>query len=381
MFIITGIFPPDIGGPASYVPKIAAALTARGHRVRVLSLSDRLTHDDSHYSFPVVRISRRLAKFVRWPRTLLSILHYGRDADLLFVNGLALEATLANFFLRKPLVLKVVGDHAWEQATNRLWTNLSFDDFQKETGGIAISILKWLRSWWTRRADVVIVPSAYLRGIVEKWGASPPMINIIRNAVEVPTELRSRSRKADPVLQIITVCRLVSWKGVAELIQVVRELSGVSCTIVGDGPERSVLEQNAQGLIGEGRIRFTGSLAHQECLLLIAASDIFVLNSRYEGLPHVAVEAVLLGVPVIARAVGGTPEIVMHEGNGLLVQVDAPNGLRLALERVLQNRPLRERLAAGCRKVSREFETPVMLDATEKILLSAVGVAPRAHCL
>src|SRR5262245_47527366 len=96
--IITGIFPPDIGGPATYVPHIAAALAERGHSITVLTLSNCLDHDDSQYSFRVVRLPQQLSKPWRWLRTMRAIIRLGHDADVLFVNGLAMETVLANLW-------------------------------------------------------------------------------------------------------------------------------------------------------------------------------------------------------------------------------------------------------------------------------------------
>jgi glycosyltransferase involved in cell wall biosynthesis len=112
VLVVTGIFPPDIGGPATYVPTIAAALAEWGHEVVVVTLSNDLDHDDHRYGFRVVRLPRKLAKPWRVLRAIGTIWRLGRKADVLFVNGLALESVLANMALRKPLVMKVVGDLA-----------------------------------------------------------------------------------------------------------------------------------------------------------------------------------------------------------------------------------------------------------------------------
>ena len=119
ILIVTSIFPPDVGGPASYVPQIATALAEEEHRIILVTLSDQLDHpDDSEYPFRVVRLPRRIFKPYRWWQTVWTLFQLGRDADVLFVNGLAMEAALANVVLRKPMVQKVVGDLAWERATN-----------------------------------------------------------------------------------------------------------------------------------------------------------------------------------------------------------------------------------------------------------------------
>ncbi|MER3407672.1 MAG: hypothetical protein C4292_02475, partial [Nitrososphaera sp.] len=135
VLIVTGIFPPDIGGPATYVPQIAEGLAQRGHTVTVLTLSDRLDHPDAGYSYRVVRLPRGMFKPLRMLVTIGAIVRLGRKADVLFVNGLALESALANFLLRKPLVMKVVGDLAWERATARGWTSDDFETFQQKRYG------------------------------------------------------------------------------------------------------------------------------------------------------------------------------------------------------------------------------------------------------
>src|ERR671914_580080 len=85
ILIITGIFPPDIGGPATYVPQIATGLADRGHQTTVLTLSEHEEYDDEKFPFKVVRIPRHTGKPWRWVRTILTIIRLGRYSDLLFV--------------------------------------------------------------------------------------------------------------------------------------------------------------------------------------------------------------------------------------------------------------------------------------------------------
>src|SRR3989304_6262060 len=131
VLIITGVFPPDIGGPASYVPKISEEIAKRGQRVTIITLSDVPSYNDN-YNFDVVRIPRKSFKPIRFLKTILAIVRHCIRADLLFVNGLALEATIANYFLRKPLVQKVVGDFAWERASNKGWMDDNLEEFQRK---------------------------------------------------------------------------------------------------------------------------------------------------------------------------------------------------------------------------------------------------------
>src|SRR5206468_414567 len=121
-------FPPDIGGPATWVPAIASGLSALGHSVTVVTLSERASVDS--YPFKVQRILRGLPLPLRMLRTILSILAKARHADVILSNGLYTEAAVAATVLGKPLVTKFVGDPVWERATNRGWTTLDFEPFQ-----------------------------------------------------------------------------------------------------------------------------------------------------------------------------------------------------------------------------------------------------------
>jgi len=112
ILIVTGIFPPDIGGPATYVPAVSAELAKRGHNITVVTLSDSLAHNDRSYPFGIVRIRRAVFKPWRFLLTVAAIVRNGRRADLIYVNGLYPEAVAANFLLRKPLAQKIVGDWA-----------------------------------------------------------------------------------------------------------------------------------------------------------------------------------------------------------------------------------------------------------------------------
>jgi glycosyltransferase involved in cell wall biosynthesis len=371
ILIVTGIFPPDIGGPATYVPQIAEGLAQRGHAVTVVTLSDRLDHEDGVYPFRVIRLPRRAFKPWRMGRTVLALLRLGRRADVLFVNGLALESVLANFVLRKPLVMKVVGDLAWERATSRDWTVDDFETFQKRRYGLQIELLKALRSWWTRRADRVIVPSRYLARWVAGWGVPEEKIVVIYNAVEpvdgvepLPVPLRT------PV-KAVTVGRLVPWKRVDRLIEALKEVPELGLVVVGDGPELSRLEHAAQELGVSGRVYFAGQRSKKETLSLMAACDFFVLNSTYEGLPHTVLEAMALSLPIVATAVGGTPEVVRDGETGLLVPLNGE--LTGTLKRVVNDYHLRQVLSQRARHwVCQNLSAEQMVKQTETVLLDTM---------
>lgn len=168
-----------------------------------------------------------------------------------------------------------------------------------------------------RHAARVIVPSSYLQDKVSKWGIGKEKISVIYNAVDVSSVgTVPEGVKGLPRPHIVTAARLMPWKGVRELIDSMKSAKG-SLIIVGEGSERKSLEEHAKKL--GGRVLFTGALPHEDTLAAIQDADVFVLNSHYEGLPHVLIEALLLGTPVIATDVGGTAELIMSPSQGTLI--------------------------------------------------------------
>jgi glycosyltransferase involved in cell wall biosynthesis len=371
LLLATGIFPPDIGGPATYVPALSAALSARGHQVTVVTASDAMDHDDRGYPFRVVRIPRGMNKALRFAHTVRTLRRLGRDADVWFVNGFFLEAVVAGAGSGRPMLQKVVGDLAWERGRVMGWVSDGFDTFQAKRYPGRVGALQRLRSFWTRRADTVLVPSHYLAGTVRGWGVDPARIRVIYNAVEALPGLRPAPRPLPTPFTVCTVARLVPWKHVDRIIQVLAPWPDAGLVVVGDGPDRAALEARARELGSADRVHFAGQRDKRGVQELLSACDAFVLNSSYEGLPHIVVEAMQLGVPVVATAVGGTPEVVRDGHTGLLVPVGDDAALGRALGALRDDPALRTRLAAGARAAAaRAHGFDAMVDRTEALLRS-----------
>jgi glycosyltransferase involved in cell wall biosynthesis len=378
ILLVTGIFPPDHGGPASYVPAIAAALTQKHAIVGVITLSDALNHDDSAYLFPIIRLFRWQNKIVRTMKTVVTIIRFAKNADLVYLNGLVLEGIIACKILgSKKVVIKVVGDLVWERARNAGITQNSLDEFQQS----CVLSLKWrllrkMQSWYMGLADMVITPSYYLAGIVYGWGVLSGKVKVIYNSVLAPQRLTSE--EFTKTVDCVTVARLVPWKGVTELIRIAGS-NQFTLNIVGDGPERSRLEKQVvdEGL--EKLISFRGHVPKDQVSGEIAKARIFILNSTYEGLPHIVLEAKAVGVPVIATAVGGTVETITDNSDGFLVPVGDSEALSGRIKYLLERPEERERIAlAGYKRVLEQFSFEAMLSETERVLGAVCTIAKRA---
>lgn len=374
----TGIFPPDIGGPSSYVPQIAERLQAHGHTLEVITLADCPEEPLPSYFFAVHRLRRAQARALRTVRVVAKIFAVARRSDLVFANGLFIEAALASRLAHRPLTLKIVGDWAWERSINWGLTTDGLEDFQSRRQGLRAEFLKWLRSRVLRQATLVIVPSRYLGGIVRRWGVDSGRIVCIYNACEAPEAPTQSPLPPFKGTTLCTVARLVPWKGIGPLIHLVSDLPGTRLVIIGEGPLRASLEKQAQALGVRARVIFLGRKDRPGVVACLAASDLFVLNSTYEGLPHVILEAFASSIPVLATAVGGVPEVVEHGRNGWLVSAGEPAELRGAAQNLMANATLRRRLIKGARKtLTEKFSWPRLVVETEGALASTMRTGER----
>ena len=370
ILITSDIFPPDIGGPATYVVAIARAMAERGHSVRVLTYS-QIDRDaaDATYAFAVQRILLRGPRWLRLIRAFTHIAANVRWADVLYINGLLIETALVNRLWRRPAAAKVVGDIVWERAQDKGWVADEFEEFQRRRYGWPVELRRTLRNWALKQMQAIVAPSAYLGKILEGWGIHPSRIRVIYNAYEPPAidgppaalPLATRYR-------VVTVCRLIKLKGVDKLVEVITMLPDVGLVIVGNGPERASLESLARKLWVGDRVYFAGQLPREQVIAHLRACDLFVLNSRHEGLPHVVLEAFAAGLPVVATAVGGTPEVVENEVSGLLLSPGDTHALRDVIVRLLSDQLLRRRLVENARAQLANFSLTQMIEKTASLL-------------
>ena len=327
ILIVVGIFPPDIGGPATFVPLIAEKLIQKNYKVEVICLSDSLNDQDNNFEFRVHRIKRRQNLVLRWIRTVLKIISIGRKADLLFVNGLPMESYVANLLIRKKVLRKVVGDWAWERGRNLNLTYDAFDEFQDKKHSLHLEIAKFSRGWTAKKADLVITPSKHLKSVVNKWGAENERIKVIYNGTDLFEEKNDPPRKG--YINLITVGRLAPFKNIDKIILSLIELQSINSNIykliiVGDGPQRKNLEKLVSENKLEELVTFTGQLKKNELNKYYLKSDIYIQASGYEGLPHTLLEAISHNLSIISTPIGGTNEILENNTNGWTI--DLVNG-------------------------------------------------------
>jgi len=366
LFVASGIFHPEPGGPATYLKTILPALQARGWQPQVLTFGEPAS---AEVAYPVTRVPRESYP-IRQARYALASRRHLAWADLVYAHTIDLPLWGGR---DKPRVIKVVGDQAWERCIRRGWipADLGIDDFQACAGDWRVRWQKASRSRQIRAMDAVIVPSQYLKRMALGWGVEEDKAHVIYNALpstepleETSAEIRSQLNWDDrPTL--ITVARLQRWKGIDHLIEALRQLPDLRLVVVGDGPDRPRLAQLAAPL--GGRVIFKGQMARKNVHRLIRAAEGLALYSGYEGLSHTLLESLTLGTPVLASDIGGNPEVVQHGVNGLLMPFGDTEGLQRGIMDLLDRR---EELAANSQAGLERFRLDRMVAQTDALLRS-----------
>jgi glycosyltransferase involved in cell wall biosynthesis len=220
----------------------------------------------------------------------------------------------------------------------------------------------WAIAEKVRRADFVVCISDFCRAQVMKLvePAHWDKLTVVHCGVEPAAYALSTANGTVPA-HVVSVGRLVPMKGFSLLVSAVaalaREGRPVRLTVVGDGPDRAMLEGQAARLGIGGAVTFTGALGAEAVTGLLASATVFCLPSFAEGVPVVLMEAMAAGVPVISTEVMGIPELVRDGESGLLVAPGREDQLAGALRRLLDEPETRARLGrAGRETVEREFD-------------------------
>ena len=374
VLVVSGIWPPDVGGPASHAPEVAEFLRERGHQVEVVTTADA---SPPVRPYPVHAISRSLPKGPIHVRTMLEVARRAAGAPVVYTTGMFGRSAAGATLARRPYVVKLTADPAFERARRRSIVDGTIDEFQRARGAMSVRVLRLARDVELRRAAHVFTPSAYLRELTVSWGVRADRVTVLPNpAPPVPPlppreELRAGFAMDGPTLAFAG--RLTAQKSLEVALDALAGLPGVALVLAGEGGERESLERHAAAIgLGE-RVRFLGALPRERVLELFRAADAAVLSSSWENFPHGVVEALAVGTPVISTAAGGVAEVVRDGENGLLTPVGDAAAFEAAIRRFLDDAPLRDRLRAAAAASVSEYARDRIFGRLEAALLRAGG--------
>ena len=344
VYIITKASP--IGGAQIHVRDLAAAVAAQGHSPTVITSGSGTFIDDLRRLEIPVLVLRHLTTPIR-PLSDLRALGEVRSAlatlkpDLIAAHSskAGILARLAARSLRVPVVFTV---HGWA--------------FTPGVPPLQAALYRQVERLVGPLASRIITVSEYDRrlGLAARVAPEDRLVTVHNGMPDVPPELR-----ADPArspARLVMVARYGAQKDHPTLLRALADLRQHpwELDLIGDGPAMGQTEALATELGLAGRVRFLGQRSDVDRIL--AAAQVSLLITNWEGFPLSILEAMRAGLPVVASSVGGVPESVCDGESGYLIpRADVPH-LRDRIERLLTDPALRARLgAAGRARFVRDF--------------------------
>lgn len=310
--LLSSIYPPDSGGPATFTAAYKNFLTEKGFRAFVISYSDAKSHICKNSRESIRLISRAHHPVVRLLLMVFEIWKLAIMRIPILANGCFIELAIATLLSPCNFTVKIPGDIVWERASSKGMVNCSVHDFQSVKLPFNLKILRFLFTLSLRKAKIVLVPAPYLVGLAISWGVDPNKIVLIYNGVDIDT---FRPIKVPKTYDVITVSRLVPVKNIEETIKCCARLN-LRMLVVGDGPLLQSLKHLAKEI--GANVTFAGNADQSQLPSLYNESRIMVLNSSIEATSYSLLEARACGLPAIANLGTGATEVISHNRDGFL---------------------------------------------------------------
>lgn len=378
IIIATPLYPPDIGGPATFAALFEEGLAKRGIAYETVPFS----------------LVRGKPKIIRHLSYASAVFKAARRSDIVLALdpvSVGFPALLAARLRGARFFLRVGGDYAWEQGMQRFGVQTLLDEFlaaykrNPYQFPLTLRLLVGTERYVARHVHAILVQSSYLASVLERWGIAPEYIHVAPNAALIPEMPERESLRHDLGWEdsrvILSAGRLVPWKGFEGLIKAaaiaVEKIPNLRLVIAGDGPELKQLKDAALRAEESSKLKihFEGAVPHDGLLRLMRAADVFALNTGYEGFSHQVLEAMAVGVPVVTTDIPGNADLARPNETALVVPYGYADTLAARIEELLSDAALVERLSRAALDVARRFTPERMVEET-LAALSIPAAAP-----
>ena len=307
IILACAIFPPDIGGPATYADKLAGEMSKLGHEVVVLAYGNKFKVQSSKFKVLAVNVSRGYPKLIRNFIYFCKLLWLARKADVIYGQNIlsaGLPAVLAAKILRKKAAIRLGGDFLWERACEQKGIKAGLNDYYSLPKTAKERFLIALQKIILNAVDKIIFSTHFQKEIYQKhFAAQEEKSAVIANPFP---EISIAAEKALPPesWQLLFAGRLIKLKNLDFLLDVFAGVLSktdfpLRLKIIGDGPEKENLEAKAKKMGLEKAVTFSESMPHQKLLAEIQESFLCLLPSFSEVSPNFALECLKIGKPII----------------------------------------------------------------------------------
>lgn len=325
--LATGIYPPDIGGPATYVYRLAEKLIERGARVVVVTYEEARNkkQETKASEWPVIRISKSGGPLFRWRRYAKALKAESADADIVYAFS-SVSAGVPVWFAKMKharKILRLGGDFLWERYTDRGGT-LSLKDWYASEPRFKSKMNGLLRQF-----DHIVFSTAFQEQLYERFYAHLPLHSIIENALPGGVPVHHSMHKP---MRLLFLGRFVSFKNLGSLIIALKDLPDMVLTLAGEGPLDASLRALAHEEGLSARITFLPVHAGDAKQQLFLDHDLLILPSLTELSPNTALEARAAGMPVLLTEETGL-SLALTDGTSLR-PLRSPQDIENALREV-----------------------------------------------
>src|SRR3989344_3590292 len=309
IILATGIFFPDVGGPAIHVRKIAETLETSGYRPVVIAYGDYDGPND--FQFNVIRISNKLPVLLRRLKYLVVVLKESHEASLLYAFNIAtagFPVFIVGKMLHKKIIMRLPGDPIWERVVERGDRFVSFVNYYKQ--GLYVKDRPWLfrfTKYVLPKFDLIVFYSRFLSDIYEKYyNIDPKRVRIILNPV-FHREPSGVERSGEPT--VLFAGRFVAYKNLELLIRVFDKVRQKTrrgrLVMIGEGPDKYKLEKKIKELSLSSSVDVIPKLGQEKLFEYIQSSWFGVGPALTEFNPNFILECLSLGRPVLLSRENG----------------------------------------------------------------------------
>ncbi len=294
ILIVTGIYPPDIGGPATFVKDFFYFLKNKNDLVKVITLQNKQNIKNNEQN--IIKINRDLNKFIRTIILIKTIRKYAKNVETVLCCGLMFETYIALLGLKNKKIYRFVGDSIWEKYLSSKKSNISDD----KNINLFLKFITFFRNYILNKFDLIITPSNYLKNYIKKYIKSRN-IKIINNFANFEKNKNNKFQEEISLkkrVNFIALSRLVKWKNIDILIESFKYLNEFNLHIYGSGPEEKLLKKKIKKLSLDNVFLY-GSIKRSEVYQLLLKSDCFIQISSYEGMSFSVLEALALNKPML----------------------------------------------------------------------------------
>ncbi len=310
ILITTGIFRPELGGPATLAAELPKRLQAAGHTVGVITYSDKAQYDfDTEYTFPLIRVVRTKSKFKNYKNYFFTVLKYGRKYDLIYSLdwfSAGVPVMLAAKVLFKKYVVRVGGGYIWEKYLSQNNPPLTLKEFYKQGLYKKYKSMYFLIKSVLKSATVVIFNSDEQREIYEKYyNLSSARTRTIFNVVPEHKfglllqsyNLNNETRDKE----IVFAGRFIKMKNVESLIKAFSRLTdpAFKLLLIGEGPTEPELRKLVAECNLSERVTFMKPLSQLELYRRIANCYYVIIPSWTDVSPNQVYECLALDIPFL----------------------------------------------------------------------------------